>query len=122
MTREEAIECIEAIHVQMFNSGNSKWTEACDMAIEALKEPKQEELTLEKAIDFLTEIGWLPEHDRILTERPHGEWIKTDNRWGLGEYECSACRSYLDIPTQMGEPMFKWCPYCGARMKEGEAE
>lgn len=37
MTREEAIECIEAIHVQMFNSGNSKWTEACDMAIEALK-------------------------------------------------------------------------------------
>ena len=43
MTREEAIECIEAIHVQMFNSGNSKWTEACDMAIEALKEPKQGE-------------------------------------------------------------------------------
>ena len=43
MTREEAIECIQAIHVQMFNSGNSKWTEACDMAIEALKEPKQGE-------------------------------------------------------------------------------
>jgi hypothetical protein len=44
MTREEAIDCIKAIHVQMFNSGASKWTEACDMAIEALK------------------------------DRPHGEW------------------------------------------------
>ena len=49
MTREEAIECIEAIHVQMFNSGNSKWTKACDMAIEALK------------------------------DRPHGEWIFKHN-------------------------------------------
>lgn len=40
MTREEAMECIEAIHVQMFNSGNSKWTKACDMAIEALADNK----------------------------------------------------------------------------------
>lgn len=43
MTREEAIDCINAIHVQMFNSGNSKWTEACDMAIEALKEQDKRE-------------------------------------------------------------------------------
>ena len=37
--------------------------------------------TLESAIDYLTEIGWLPEHDRILTEtRPHGEWIPCSKR------------------------------------------
>lgn len=33
------------------------------------------EWTKESAIDYLTEIGWLPEHDRILTDRPHGEEI-----------------------------------------------
>ena len=40
MSREEAIDCIRAIHVQMFNSGNSKWTKACAMAIEALTDNK----------------------------------------------------------------------------------
>lgn len=34
----------------------------------------------ESAIDYLIEIGWLPEHDRILTERPHGEWIPCSER------------------------------------------
>lgn len=57
MTREEAIECIEAIHVQMFNSGNSKWTTACDMAIEALKE--QDKREKEKAFaEYLRERGY----------------------------------------------------------------
>lgn len=90
-------------------------------------------MTREEAINAITAfvenyangndlVGLRTAIEALKEERPHGEWIKTDNRWGLGEYECSACRSYLDIPTQMGEPMFKWCPYCGARMKEGEAE
>lgn len=55
MTREEAIECIEAIHVQMFNSGNSKWTEACDMAIEALKR-EQKALELKPLVRNIS--GW----------------------------------------------------------------
>lgn len=40
MTNKEAIDCINAIHVQMFNDGNTKWTEACDMAIRALEQQK----------------------------------------------------------------------------------
>lgn len=32
----------------------------------------------ESAIDYLTEIGWLPEHDRILTEQP--QWIPCSER------------------------------------------
>lgn len=38
----------------------------------ALYEQKRKhgEWKKESAIDYLTEIGWLPEHDRILTERP----------------------------------------------------
>lgn len=33
------------------------------------EEIPQGEWTKESAIDYLTEIGWLPEHDRILTDR-----------------------------------------------------
>lgn len=39
ITTKEAIECIQAIRVQMFNNGKeSKWTESCDMAIRELKQ------------------------------------------------------------------------------------
>ena len=83
------------------------------------EEPKQEELTLEKAIDYLTEIGWLPEHDRILTERPHGEWIwNTDNHYAQRRYcKCSICG------IGMGNTEYDFCPNCGADMrKEGDEE
>ena len=96
ISREEAIECIRAIHVQMFNSGNSKWTEACDMAIEALKE-----------------------------QRPQGEWIdtgtiwtETDNGFEAWEtsYKCSECGNLL----REKKP---FCDECGADMrKEGDAQ
>ena len=96
ISREEAIECIRAIHVQMFNSGNSKWTEACDMAIEALKE-----------------------------QRPQGEWIdtgtiwtETDNGFEAWEtsYKCSECGNLV----REKKP---FCDECGADMrKEGDAQ
>jgi len=40
----------------------------------------------ESAIDYLTEIGWLPEHDRILTEIP--QWIPCSERLPdkIGDY------------------------------------
>lgn len=64
----------------------------------------------ESAIDYLTEIGWLPEHDRILTERP--QWIPCSERLPekSGEYYVSGgdkvwiC-SFLIIPTFRGG----WC-------------
>ena len=98
MTREEAIECIEAIHVQMFNSGNSKWTKACDMAIEALK------------------------------DRPHGEWKIDSEYGYIFHCVCSKCNTDVMKYISGSEnwwlnsvPYF--CPNCGADMrKEGEAE
>lgn len=54
--------------------------------------------------------------DRNLKERPHGEWKRTDNRWGVGTWRCTHCDSYYGVDTN-------YCPTCGARMrKEGEAE
>ena len=76
MTREEAREQLECIYTEVSTEEDR---EAIDMAIEALKEPKQ------------------------------GEWIKTTS----GDYECSKCKS----PTS---DEFPYCPWCGARMKEGD--
>lgn len=36
--------------------------------------PAQPEITLESAIDFLHKIGWLQEHDRIMSEQKTGKW------------------------------------------------
>lgn len=105
MTREEAIECIKAIHVQMFNSGTSKWTEALDVAIEALKgtiKPVAEisvsfdEEKLQELIDEAVA--------KVVEERPHGEWIE---KTGIGEY-CSNC-------NRQGDSRFTYCPWCGSK-------
>ena len=42
----------------------------------------QQEITLESAIDYLHSIGWMQEHDRILTEsaRQEQQWIPVSER------------------------------------------
>ena len=69
------------------------------------------ELTEEQAIDKLHETGWLPEHDRQMTERPQGEWINEyyDGGWF---HTCNRCKEELKAT---GEDNF--CPNCGAKMK-----
>ena len=47
----------------------------------------------------------------------HGRW-----EWDGEAFVCSACGSgYKGQPTIMGQPMFEFCPMCGADMrKDGE--
>lgn len=75
-----------------------------------LKEPN--EITLEKAIDYLTEIGWLPNHDRELTEHKQGKWIEDISvcypNYPSG-FRCSICSHWYTSKTPC-------CPNCGARM------
>lgn len=45
----------------------------------------------------------------------HGRW-----EWDGEAFVCSACGSgYKGQPTMMGEPMFEFCPVCGADMRKG---
>ena len=47
-------------------------------------------------------------------ENVRGEWIESDT----DGFVCSVCRNgYKCQPTLMGEPMFEYCPVCGADMR-----
>lgn len=49
-------------------------------------------------------------------ERQMGEWKPFDRTFGRSIYYCTACKHSADVPTDMGEPLFNYCPHCGARM------
>ena len=45
----------------------------------------------------------------------HWEWLTED------KYRCSNCNSETRVDECMNEPMYEFCPFCGAKMKsEGE--
>ena len=81
----------------------------------------QPEITLESAIDYLHSIGWMQEHDRVLTEsaqpeRKTGEWIETKH--DLYDYFiCSECCAGFTDGFQ-----YRYCPNCGADMRGGNDE
>lgn len=49
----------------------------------------------------------------------HGEWNETGDRGGRN-YACGCCRFTFIVDTCMGEPMWNYCPNCGAKMDGGE--
>ena len=83
--------------------------------------PAQPEITLESAIDYLHSIGWMQNHDRILTEsaqpeRIKGQWERIPYSF-VGGYRCSICG------CKSLSNKWNFCPNCGADMRmrqEGE--
>lgn len=75
------------------------------------------DITEEQAIDKLHETGWLPMHDKEMTERPQGEWIVED--W-TKIIECNLCHGQAPICVTSGEQYeSNFCPICGADMRGG---
>lgn len=61
----------------------------------------------------VTVVSELPTVDAVSVR--HGRW-----EWDGEAFVCSACGSgYEGQPTMMGEPMFEFCPVCGADMRKG---
>jgi DNA-directed RNA polymerase subunit RPC12/RpoP len=59
-----------------------------------------------------SEIGRLPAADATLVV--HGHW-----EWSTGSvYRCTACEERTRVDECMGNPVYQFCPYCGARMDE----
>ena len=49
----------------------------------------------------------------------HGRWVRMDAHKGMEQFKCSICLSECYVPTCMNEPMYDYCPNCGAKM-DGE--
>lgn len=48
-----------------------------------------------------------------------GKWVRLDAHKGIEQYKCSVCRSSCYVSTCMNEPIYSYCPNCGARMDGG---
>lgn len=58
-------------------------------------------------------------------EVKHGRWIESDflGLYGI-YYRCSVCNLKDEVPTNVGEPLYYYCPWCGAKMdlEDGEED
>ena len=85
-----------------------------------------EDISADLCEDILTRFGYDTPQELateamsiIPSAERKGEWIESDT----DGFICSACGSgYRNQPTCMGNPMFEYCPVCGARMKGAEDE
>lgn len=50
-----------------------------------------------------------------LEDRPQGEWINFDD----GSVACPICGTGTSIKSIPSVVFFRYCPYCGARLKGG---
>jgi len=89
----------------------------------------QPQITLESAIDYLHSIGWMQEHDRVLTERKTGRWERHITRYGddingfvSNEWICSECGRLANVNSWCQYELTDFCPHCGADMKGGNDE
>lgn len=74
------------------------------------------DITEEQAIDKLHETGWLPKHDKEMTERPTGEWIIEPHSMIM---RCSLCgneETAKSVGTINDDKHF--CSNCGAKMRK----
>lgn len=71
-----------------------------------------------KLIDIYDAVRILPAADVVPVVR--GKWTRLDMHKGIEQFWCSICRSECYVPTCMGEPMYEFCPNCGARMDGDE--
>lgn len=54
-------------------------------------------------------------------DRAKGEWIRLGMHNGEEQFKCSVCKVECYVPECMYEPIYAFCPNCGADMREEEA-
>lgn len=117
---------IDAVYIDGFKAGYSQ------ARFDLEQEPCEDAVSREDALMALTG-EWTESTDELIhrfikriknlpsvnPQPKTGRWIKRESEIVL--FECSVCKDgYIDQPTCMGEPMFKYCPCCGAKMAESE--
>jgi hypothetical protein len=82
-----------------------------EVAEQALDEYAYKGLTIRQWADKITAGEYQPVK--------HARWEQCCNL--MGEYfKCSECGYKAEVPTCMGEPIYIFCPNCGAKMDGGE--
>jgi len=110
--RQAAIDFIDAGH--LCNPNEPRWSDNEIVNFLKSRPSAQPEITLESAIDFLHSIGWMQEHDRVLTERKTGRWTPIPSLFRtLGI--CSVCHN-------VSGNEYEYCPWCGAKMEVADGE
>lgn len=56
--------------------------------------------------------------DDAQPERIRGKWLPDNNNYYEERHICSACGRSYKVDVCMGEPMWDFCPNCGADMRE----
>ena len=63
----------------------------------------------------------MPPTQPIEPKRKNGRWLPDNNNYITPHFVCSACGMSQKVETVMYEPIWAFCPRCGARMmKEGD--
>ena len=53
-------------------------------------------------------------------EQKRGKWIGRRSIAAPNRYECSVCKRMTIVDECMGEPIYCYCPWCGAKTKGAE--
>lgn len=69
------------------------------------------------AVTYFTLMAFINKTPTIEAEpAKHGKWERHTNFAG-NYYTCTFCKNVArEMPECMGEPIYEFCPYCGARM------
>jgi len=72
---------------------------------------------------------WLEDYKRLLGERQQGEWVDVSENITLGhgyltnhDTVCSICRESCEDSEGIAQVHWKFCPNCGADMREGDED
>ena len=88
-----------------------------DAAIEVVHKWLEDVLYISSTADEVTVFKRLRTMPTVDAEPVrHGRWVKLDLHKGMTDHKCTACGMEVYVPTSWGEPLYGYCPVCGARM------
>lgn len=128
MTREEAIKkwIVPAIE--------KTWNDTkCKEIIKALEQEPCDAVSRKAAVNACLN-GWNKDYKEIVADIKalpsvipaekvgHWEWVQYDSNPNIGNWHCSKCRTIIPhMPEETDNtPIYKWCPMCGAKIREEE--
>ena len=94
--------------LQAFNPQEPTWVTGSDGAKIAFKDVPVWKVT--KICEILADVVEAEEQEPT----GHWEWLTED------KYRCSNCNSETRVDECMNEPMYEFCPFCGARLAGSE--